>query len=102
MNRRDFFKKAAILAAGVVAADQLELLEKLGHSKIWTGTDFTDPYKTDRLAFTLLTEVQGPDGLYYWMPLGIDNAKVRGFDTRIMQVSDQELKHYYKHGHPIF
>lgn len=32
MNRRDFVRRSAILAAGVVAADQLELVERLG----WT------------------------------------------------------------------
>lgn len=32
MNRRDFLRRAALLAAGTVAADQLELVERLG----WT------------------------------------------------------------------
>lgn len=30
MDRRDFFRRSAVLAAGVVAADQLELVERLG------------------------------------------------------------------------
>jgi hypothetical protein len=29
MERRDFFRRAALVAAGVVAADQLDLLERL-------------------------------------------------------------------------
>lgn len=33
MNRRDFFHRSAILAAGVVAADQLALLERLTHRR---------------------------------------------------------------------
>lgn len=30
MNRRDFLRRAALVAAGAVAADQLELLDRLG------------------------------------------------------------------------
>lgn len=30
MNRRDFLRRAALVAAGAVAADQLELVERLG------------------------------------------------------------------------
>lgn len=30
MNRRDFFRRSALVAAGAVAADQLELLDRLG------------------------------------------------------------------------
>jgi hypothetical protein len=36
MNRREWFKKAAILATGAVAANQLELLDRLG----WKRTLF--------------------------------------------------------------
>lgn len=42
MNRREFFKRAALIAAGVVAADQLELLERLAHKKVWAGHRFDD------------------------------------------------------------
>lgn len=40
MNRRDFLRRAAIVAAGAVAADQLELLERLTHRKVWPGANF--------------------------------------------------------------
>jgi hypothetical protein len=30
MNRRDFLRRSALIAAGAVAADQLELIERLG------------------------------------------------------------------------
>lgn len=36
MNRRDFLRRAAVVAAGAIAADQLELLERLSHAKIFT------------------------------------------------------------------
>jgi len=36
MNRRDFLRRASLIAAGIVAADQLELLEKLS----WKRTMF--------------------------------------------------------------
>lgn len=35
MNRREFLRRAALVAAGVVAADQLELLERLAHRKVF-------------------------------------------------------------------
>jgi len=39
MNRRDFLRRVALVTAGVVAADQLELLERLVWTprKLWTG-----------------------------------------------------------------
>jgi len=36
MNRRDFLRRSAILTAGVVAVDQLEILDRLG----WTRSLF--------------------------------------------------------------
>jgi len=33
MNRRDFLRRAAIVATGAIAADQLELLERLTHRR---------------------------------------------------------------------
>ena len=36
ISRRDFLRRSALLAAGVVAADQMELLDRLG----WTRTLF--------------------------------------------------------------
>lgn len=41
MNRRDFLRNAAIIAAGAIAADQLELLERLAPRRLyWPGADF--------------------------------------------------------------
>lgn len=34
MNRRDFLRNAAIIAAGTIAADQLELLERLAPRRL--------------------------------------------------------------------
>lgn len=36
VSRRDFLRRCALLAAGTVAVDQMELLEKLSHSKVFT------------------------------------------------------------------
>ena len=41
MDRRLFLKRAAMLAAGVVAVDQLEILERLAPKRLWAGADFT-------------------------------------------------------------
>lgn len=55
MNRRDFFKKASIVAAGIVAADQLEILDRLG----WTRKLFPS-------AAILEEEAIGPYGIFYY------------------------------------
>lgn len=47
MNRREFFRRSSLIAAGVIAADQLELLEKLAHSKVFQGADFAPPIILD-------------------------------------------------------
>lgn len=41
MNRREFLRRSAIIAAGVIAADQLELLERLSPRRLFPGADFT-------------------------------------------------------------
>ena len=42
MQRREFFRRSAIVAAGVVAADQLDLLGRLGWvRKFFAGADLT-------------------------------------------------------------
>lgn len=55
MNRRDFFKKASIVAAGIVAADQLEILDRLG----WTRKLFPS-------ATILEEEAIGPYGIFHY------------------------------------
>lgn len=42
MNRRDFLRRSALIASGVVAADQLEILERLNHRKIFALGDIPD------------------------------------------------------------
>ena len=46
MNRRDWLRGAALLTAGVVAADQLELVERLGWKRrFFAGADWNqNPY----------------------------------------------------------
>lgn len=47
MNRREWLQKAAVVAAGVVAADQLDLLERLAPRRLYfRGADFGKPYTT--------------------------------------------------------
>lgn len=43
MNRRDFLRNCAIIAGGVIAADQLELLERLAPRRLYFGgADFAE------------------------------------------------------------
>lgn len=52
MNRRDFLKRLGLVTAGVVAADQLEIIEKLGWKRrFFASVDLADPYKIDKTAF---------------------------------------------------
>ena len=39
MNRRDFLRRSALVAAGAVAADQVELLERLTHRRVFSSID---------------------------------------------------------------
>lgn len=42
MNRREFTRRALLIASGFVAADQLELLDRLGwHRTLFPGTAFS-------------------------------------------------------------
>jgi hypothetical protein len=44
MDRRDFLRRASLVAAGLIAADQLELLERLTFKRrLWPGHSFADP-----------------------------------------------------------
>lgn len=46
MDRRTFLRNSAILAAGVVAVDQLELLERLAPRRLyWPGASFATPMR---------------------------------------------------------
>lgn len=50
MNRRDLLRRASLLAAGAVAADQLELIERLGWTRRlfpgWSPTTVHHPMTT--------------------------------------------------------
>lgn len=49
MHRRDFLRRASLLAAGVVAADQLDLVERLGwRRRFFSGWSPSDGYITYR------------------------------------------------------
>jgi len=69
MNRRDFLRNAAIITAGAIAADQLELLERLAPRRLyWPGFDFGQSPRYvatlsdwDRLLRTVYTEYDIPD-----------------------------------------
>lgn len=41
MNRRDFLRRSTLIAAGVVAADQIELLERLAPRRLWPSIAMT-------------------------------------------------------------
>ena len=51
MNRREWLRGAALISAGVVAADQLDLVERLGWKRrFFAGADFTSPYDARRFS----------------------------------------------------
>lgn len=51
MNRREWLRGATQISAGVVAADQLELLDRLGWKRrFFAGADFTSPYDARRFS----------------------------------------------------
>lgn len=41
MNRQTFFRNCALLAAGAIALDQLDVLEKLQPRRLWNGMDMS-------------------------------------------------------------
>ena len=69
MNRRDWLKRTALLAAGTIAADQLELLDRLG----WTRTVFpsislgADRFHYD-LGFLITEEMLEDIAYVHYMP----------------------------------
>lgn len=46
MSRREWFRNAAMIAAGVVAADQIDLLERLTHRKVFALGGIPDQHMT--------------------------------------------------------
>lgn len=44
IDRREFLRRSGLIAAGVVAADQLELLERLMHKKVFTTGGYDPLY----------------------------------------------------------
>lgn len=64
MNRREWLQKAAVVAAGVVAADQLDLLERLAPRRLYfRGADFGKPYTT-ATELLLREEIQKRKGIW--------------------------------------
>ena len=68
MNRREFLKHAGLIAAGAVAADQLELLDRLGwRRRFFPGFTKSDPYfitKQFTLGFLITQEMIEDDVIY--------------------------------------
>lgn len=64
MNRRDWLRRAALIATGAVAADQLELLERLTSPRVFSSIDMgenLDDYMTCGQADALLEAImRGP------------------------------------------
>jgi hypothetical protein len=103
VNRRDWLKKAAIIASGVVAADQLEILDRLG----WTRTLFPAAslapkfiHKSFVMGFELTQEILEDD--YYflkgetyeeelsiWTQQGKDRA-----DRALIEMLKEDMKDY--------
>ena len=42
MNRRDFLRRAAVVAAGAIAADQLEILERLAPRRLFSSVGLSN------------------------------------------------------------
>lgn len=57
MNRRIFLRNSALIASGAIAADQLDLLERLMHKKVFAGADFTPPIILDSHFGLLVTNL---------------------------------------------
>lgn len=49
MQRREFLRRASLIAAGVVAADQLDVLEMLAPRRLFAGADFATSRRLVRL-----------------------------------------------------
>lgn len=75
MNRREWLKRASLVAAGTVAADQLELLDRLGWVRRLFPSAAVKPavfplcprpfvYKTFDLGFTISREMVEDDLMY--------------------------------------
>lgn len=54
MDRRTFLRNCALIAAGAVAADQLEIIERLAHSKV-----FASPFPNGRVGHIELLTADG-------------------------------------------
>lgn len=73
IDRRTFLRRSAILASGLVAADQIELLERLTHRKVFTTGGY-DPMvyyfdlnrTTDAIEGKILEYPAGKKAVIYW------------------------------------
>jgi len=66
-SRRDFLRKATLIASGIVAADQLEILDRIG----WTRTLFPSVALDQRFTYELgflVTEEMLEDMMVYPAP----------------------------------
>lgn len=89
MDRRTFLRRAALIAAGVAAADQIDLLERLTHKKLWSGWSPAPEFvfKEFELGF-LVSQEMIEDDLTYQLSEASTFAKnfVHTFDSSIYTV----------------
>jgi len=101
MNRRDFFRRAAAIAAGVVAADQFEILERLNHRKVFSGIDWVrrDPVTgqfADSHSTLVIVERQLSDEMgRVWRITAVDPAKrTITFEPPNVRLSEDDFDFY--------
>ena len=84
LTRRQFLRNSALIAAGVIAADQLEILDRLAPRRLWAGADFA----ARRIPLTI-THAMGmqhiPDGGYEAMPWNV--SEVAGRATTLHRIA---------------
>ena len=74
MDRREFLKRAALIATGAIAADQLELLERLGHvRKFFPSAAIPYTHHTYSLGYLISQEIIDDD-LYGWQARDIEKV----------------------------
>lgn len=80
INRRDFLRRSAILTSGIIAADQIELLERLTHQR-----RFFPSGQLDNWTETFIAVSEFRDGI--WTELG--RRPVRGQDQEVWDFRDR-------------
>ena len=88
MDRRKFLRNASLIAAGVVAADQLEILERL----TWKRRLFVNPGFSKEYAMGFqVTQTMIDDDLYGAGMWDVDFADIGNTIVRIQQVDSRKF-----------